>query len=222
MNPVELMLPFADHWLVQNSPARRVPSHGTHLLGTTYAIDFVGVDERGRTAPSISWRTAFASEPPELFYAFGRQVLSPVSGVIVGVHDGEVDHEARRAPLALLSYMAGQAGRLRQGLAAIGGNYVLIEAAPNVVVGLMHLKRSSVRVAMGETVEAGSHLADCGNSGNSTQPHLHLQAMDSSDPTTAHGLPIAFSAFSERSTRGAAFLPRRNAVPSEGSIIRGA
>ena len=36
-------------WL-RNSPARRVPSHGVDLLGQRYAIDFVGVDERGRTA----------------------------------------------------------------------------------------------------------------------------------------------------------------------------
>ena len=42
--PVVLALPFQGRWLAQNSPARRVPSHGTDLLGETYAIDFVAVD----------------------------------------------------------------------------------------------------------------------------------------------------------------------------------
>lgn len=40
---VELALPFAGRWAVQNSPARRVPSHGTDLMGELYAIDFVAV-----------------------------------------------------------------------------------------------------------------------------------------------------------------------------------
>lgn len=55
-SPVVLALPFTHRWVVQNSPARRVPSHGTDLLGQRYAIDFVGVDDRHRTAPKRDWR----------------------------------------------------------------------------------------------------------------------------------------------------------------------
>ena len=61
---VALSLPFAGRWLAQNSPARRVPSHGTDLLGGRYAIDFVGVDHRRRTADRRDWRTFLATEPP--------------------------------------------------------------------------------------------------------------------------------------------------------------
>ena len=66
-----LALPFTGRWLVRNSPARRVPSHGTDLLGSRYAIDFVGVDDQHRIAPR-DWRTLLATEPPERFPAFGR------------------------------------------------------------------------------------------------------------------------------------------------------
>ena len=45
---VGLSLPFAGLWRVENSPARRVPSHGTDMFGSRYANDFVGVDERHR------------------------------------------------------------------------------------------------------------------------------------------------------------------------------
>ena len=38
-----MSLPFTGMWKVENSPRRRVPSHGTHLLATTYAIDFVEI-----------------------------------------------------------------------------------------------------------------------------------------------------------------------------------
>ena len=77
---VEVSLPFSGGWKVENSPRRRIPSHGTNLLATTYAIDFVGVDDQDRSAPGVSWRTVDSTEPPELFFVFGRPVLSPVSG----------------------------------------------------------------------------------------------------------------------------------------------
>ena len=107
--------PFNGRWLARNSPARRAPSHGTHLFGTTYAIDFVGVDERGRSA-ARTWRTLFSVESPELFVGFGRPILAPARGRVVAVHDAEPDHVARRSQLALLPYALRQ--RERSGPAA--------------------------------------------------------------------------------------------------------
>ncbi|MCQ1948780.1 M23 family metallopeptidase [Arthrobacter sp. zg-Y859] len=218
--PLVVSLPFTGKWKVQNSPLRRVPSHGTHLLATTYAIDFVGVDDAGRSAPTASWRTAFGTEPPELFFAFGRPILAPVSGQVVTVHDGEADHEARRSQLALIPYMLGQQGRLREGTGAIAGNYVLIETADGgPVVGVMHLRSGSIRVSAGQQVREGEHLGDCGNSGNSTQPHVHVQAMDGADPWTARGLPLVFRSFGEKPVRGRTFLQRENELPQEASTV---
>ena len=218
--PLVVYLPFAGKWKVENSPLRRVPSHGTHLLATTYAIDFVGVDDGGRCAPSVSWRTALGTEPPELFFAFGRPVLAPVGGRVITVHDGEADHEARRSQLALVPYLLGQRARLRQGAGAIAGNYVLIEVADGgAVVGVMHLRSGSVRVSTGQQVREGEHLGDCGNSGISTQPHVHVQAMDGPDPWTARGLPLVFRSFGEKPARGRTFVPRENMLPQEGSTV---
>src|SRR5690606_16444772 len=54
VDAIVVELPGPGRGLVQNSPARRVPSHGTELFGTRYAIDLVGVDDRGRSAaPSL-------------------------------------------------------------------------------------------------------------------------------------------------------------------------
>src|SRR5690606_17908560 len=93
--PVELAPPFSGRWLVQNSPADRVPSHGTHLFATTYAIDFVPVDEVGRSA-RLGLRGLVRPEPPQAFVGFGRPVLAPSDGVVAAVHDGEPDHDAYR------------------------------------------------------------------------------------------------------------------------------
>ncbi|MBP3043015.1 M23 family metallopeptidase [Arthrobacter jiangjiafuii] len=217
---VAVSLPFTGKWKVENSPLRRVPSHGTHLLATTYAIDFVGVDDDGRTAPRVSWRTAFATEAPELFFAFGRPILAPVTGKVVAVHDGEPDHEARRSQLALVPYLLGQQERLRQGTGAIAGNHILIAADDGgAVVGVMHLRAGSLRVGAGRHVSEGEHIGDCGNSGNSTQPHVHVQAMDGRDPWTARGLPLVFRSFGEKPARGSTFITRANMLPQEGSIV---
>jgi Peptidase family M23 len=216
---IELPLPFTGRWLVRNSPARRVPSHGVDLFGERYAVDFVGVDERHRTAGVRDWRTLLASEPPERFVAFGRPILAPASGTVVDLHDGEPDHEARRSQLALVPYALGQAARLRRGVTAVAGNYVTI-ALPvsGTFVALAHLQAGSVRVSVDQQVAEGEQIAACGNSGNSTQPHLHLQVMDSADLAVARGVPMTFRRFRSWTDRTSSRVVERG-VPGEGTVV---
>lgn len=190
--PLALRFPFSGRWSARNSPARRVPSHGSHLFGTTYAIDFVAVDARGRPAPR-TWRTALATEAPEDFVGFGAPILCPVDGVVASTHDGEPDHRARRSQLALIPYLLTQARRARHGPGGLAGNHVVVAVSESGAYVLMaHLRRGSIRVSPGDRVTVGHHVGDCGNSGNSTQPHVHVQATDSTDWPRARGLPIAF------------------------------
>jgi hypothetical protein len=213
-------LPFTGRWVVQNSPARRVPSHGTDLLGGRYAIDFVGVDELHRTAGRRDWRTLLATEPVERFSAFGRPILAPTDGTVAAVHDGEPDHVARRSQLTLLAYALGQPARLRQGAAAVAGNHVILAiGGGGAFVALVHLRAGSVRVTVGDEVTAGQPLGECGNSGNSTQPHVHVQIMDGPDPARARGLPVAFRSFREWPRGGGPSRARGAGIPAEGSVV---
>jgi murein DD-endopeptidase MepM/ murein hydrolase activator NlpD len=216
---VTLALPFRGTWLARNSPARRVPSHGTHLFATTYAMDFIAVQGR-RTAGVRDWRTLVATEPPDRFYAFGLPILAPAAGTVVTVHDGEPDHEARRSQLTRVSYALTQAARARQGAGAIAGNHVILQLRDQRAYAVLaHLRAGSLRVAPGDEVDAGQQLGDCGNSGNSLQPHLHIQVMDSADPFTARGLPMAFAGY--RAQRRADATPTLVArgVPHEAEIV---
>jgi hypothetical protein len=189
---VVLELPFRGRWQARNSPARRVPSHGTDLFGVTYAIDFVAVDDRGRSAPS-SWRRWLSVEPPETFLGFGAPILAPLAGTVVLAHDGEPDHEARRSQPALAAYALGQARRVREGVPAIAGNHVVIAGGPSgPYVLLAHLQQGSLRVRPGDALTVGEPVGRCGNTGNSTEPHLHVQATDSVSWSQAAGLPIVF------------------------------
>lgn len=176
--PVVLALPFRGTWVVQNSPARRVPSHGTHLFATTYAIDFVAV------------------------------------------HDGEPDHEARRSPFALLAYAVTQASRARAGAGALAGNHVVVELADGAgFVVLAHLREGSLRVGTGDAVTTGRAVGECGNSGNSTQPHVHLQVMDCADPYAARGLPLAFRDYRVRPRRGGDGVVVGVGVPDDADVV---
>ncbi len=188
LSTVELTYPFAGRWLTQNSPADRVPSHGTTLFATSYAIDFVPVDEAGRTAP-ISLGTLLRPEPPERFPGFGRSILAPVAGVVVGVHQRSPDHRAFRG-LPSVGYALTQGRRVAGGWEALAGNHVMIATEAGPVVALCHLQRASVRVELGQRVQAGEQVGRCGNSGNSTEPHVHLQAIDRVDVARATAVPI--------------------------------
>ena len=175
-------LPFEGWWLSEVSPTRRVPSHGTDLFGTTYALDFLVVDDHGRTAPARSLRTVFAT---------------------------------------LIPYGLSQPRRIRRGLTVILGNHVIIQVAESpYYVGLVHLQRGSVQASAGDRVSAGDQIGRCGNSGNSTQPHLHIQAMDSPDPYAAKGVPLRFDEFQQhRPRQGAPWTLREQACPEQGSVI---
>lgn len=186
---VDLAYPFTGRWLVQNSPADRIPSHGTAQFASAHAIDFVPVGDDGRTAP-ITVRTMLRTEPPDRFPGFGRAILSPTEGEVVAALDTTVDHAAYRG-VPSVGYALSQSRRVRAGWRALAGNHVMIRAG-DVVIALCHLQQGSVVVRPGQRVRVGDELGRCGNSGNSTEPHLHVQAMTSADIDRAEPAPITF------------------------------
>ncbi|MGD7706531.1 M23 family metallopeptidase [Microlunatus sp. Y2014] len=192
-DPLDLAYPFHGRWLVRNSPANRVPSHGTALFGLSHAIDFVPVDDDGRSAP-YTLTSLLRTEPPSAFTGFGRAVVSPIDGVVVGTHTTEPDHDSFRG-LPSVGYALTQRRRLDSGLSAVIGNHVLVEttwAGGIAVVAVCHLQQGSVLVSSGDTVRSGQPIGRCGNSGNSTEPHVHLHALDSRDLLHSAAVPITF------------------------------
>lgn len=190
---MELDYPFCGRCLVQNSPANRVPSHGTDRFGTTFAIDFVPVDQENRSA-RFSARSLWCPEAPEKFVGFGQPVLSPVAGSVALAFDGSEDHHAYRG-FPSVSYALTQARRAAAGWGALAGNHVVIqESQSGHYVVLCHLRQGSIRVHLGQDIQIGAQVAEFGNSGNSTEPHLHVQAVNSLDFARVEGLTLSFPA----------------------------
>lgn len=190
--PVPLDAPVSGRWLALNSPARRVPSHGTHAYGQTYAVDMAH-DPADGSRPAFDWWPL--ARRAENFPAFGQPVLAPADGTVVRVHDRERDHWSRNSWPALLYVLVEAALRECLGPGRILGNHVVIDIGEGRYVALAHLRRGSIRVAEGDPVTAGERLASCGNSGNSTEPHLHFQLMDRPNVLFAAGLPFRFARY---------------------------
>jgi murein DD-endopeptidase MepM/ murein hydrolase activator NlpD len=160
---------------------------GRRHLGESQQEGHAGDDQQSDPDPRFEDQGGLS----RLFAGFGRHVLAPVAGTVVAAVDHEPDHAAHRG-LASVSYALTQRRRLAEGWPSLAGNHVVIEAAPGRLVALCHLRQGTLDVAVGQAVAAGDLLAECGNSGNSTEPHVHLQAFDRIDVTQAVGLPISF------------------------------
>ncbi|MQS10161.1 peptidoglycan DD-metalloendopeptidase family protein, partial [Streptomyces sp. IF17] len=190
--PVRVRIPVAGRWRAVNGPADKVPSH-THRHAQTYAIDLTHHPRsaEGGEVPTPPFRWFLpAFRRPEDYPAFGRPILAPGDGVVVRAVDGQRDHLTRTSLPGLgLMFPEGFArsmGRTRH----LFGNHVVIDLGNGVYAAMAHLRRGSIRVTAGDRVTAGRPIAECGNSGNSTEPHLHVQLMDGPDPATARGLPF--------------------------------
>lgn len=158
-------------WWVLNSPASKTSSHGTHGLGQTWAIDLVA-------EPADRERPAFGS---------------PVPGTVVRRHDRRRDHRARSGWLSIVQLLVVESFvRQVAGIRWLLGNHLVSDAGDGTYAVLARLRRGSPRVAVGDSVDAGQQVAECGNSGNSSEPHLHVRLTDSPWVAGACGRPMAF------------------------------
>ena len=144
-----------------------------------YATDIVALNHRGRRAWGVR------PEALDAYEIFDQAVVAPCDGIVSGTSDGAPD-----API-------GRVDPLKP-----AGNHVLLFCAvgrAGITLLLAHFRSGSVAVARGDRVRRGTLLGRVGNSGNSTEPHLHIHAVRGSetDPgavlATAHAVPLTFN-----------------------------
>jgi murein DD-endopeptidase MepM/ murein hydrolase activator NlpD len=188
--PVEVASPVTGRWSALNSPADKVPSHGTHNLAQTYAIDIVAEPEAGpaRPAPVWFWPVAHRNQA---YPAFGAPLHAVADATVAHAEDGQRDHLSRSSLIGVLYFwLIEGACRMIGGPRRIVGNHVVLDLGQGTYALYAHVQRGSLEVRAGDRVVAGQVLGRCGNSGNSTQPHVHFQLMDGPDMDTARGVPF--------------------------------
>lgn len=170
---VRYRLPFAGSWYIVNGGSSPQSSHSWDVIAQRFAYDFVVADEELRR-----WRTDGKALTDYLCY--GLPILAPADGEVVGVVEG-----VRDAPGV-------GSGWIDVFTRHFPGNMVVIRHAPDEYSMLAHLVPGSITVQVGEPVRAGQPIGRCGNSGHSSEPHLHFHVQDHADFFEAAGLPIVF------------------------------
>jgi hypothetical protein len=135
-----------------------------------YALDIVGLDDFGRRAAEI--------DPADLndYVIDGAPVRSPCAGQVIeavgDLPDNAIGETNIEAP---------------------AGNHVVI-ACGDIEVELAHFKQGTLSVAVGDQVIEGRTIAQVGNSGNTTEPHLHIHAVraGSGGANAGEGVPLSF------------------------------
>ncbi len=145
----KLYLPFKGKWLVAWGGDTKELNQHHDVDNQRFAFDFLGVGADGNTRKGNS-------NTNEDYNAFGREIDAPADGTVTDVITGVRDN----VPGSMNPYSA-------------LGNAVFIQHSDYEVSVLAHLKLGSINVKIGEKVLAGQKIGLCGNSGNSSEPHLH-------------------------------------------------
>lgn len=171
-------------WLAANGPSaesghRRavIPVYGGYYIAQRFAIDWVKVDEHDKTFSGDSLKNSS-------YYAYGNDALAVADGVVTEVKDGIPQNvpgiTSRAVPITLET---------------VGGNHVIVDIGGGRYAFYAHLQPGKIRVHVGDHVKRGQVLGLVGNSGNSTEPHLHFHISDASSPLGSEGIPYELQTF---------------------------
>ena len=194
---VVVEFPLRGEWVAVRTPAHRVPSHGTDMLGQRYAFDFVRPDHRRglRLHPGSALRGSLLGRRTREYYGWGQPIHAAFDGVVVAA----VDRVPERARVQMVGELAHTIRATvgfdpARGVDSVAGNHVIVQGADASAV-FAHLVPGTVSVTTGQRVRAGEVIGRVGHTGNSTAPHLHFHLMDAADPVRAKGIPCAFEEY---------------------------
>jgi hypothetical protein len=220
-NAVVVDFPLRGEWTVERTPAHRIPSHGTDILGQRYAYDFIRTDDRGHVHPARSLRWLLVGGRTQDCYGWGQSVHAAMAGEVVAAIDGQPErdrlHVVRESWMALKTARAYGSGARRIDPARLAGNHVIVRGEEAYAL-YAHLAPGSLLVRPGQHVSAGEELGRVGHTGNSTAPHLHFQLMDSADAPIANGILCAFASYEVR--RDGAWHHVHDGIPGRRERVR--
>jgi len=201
-NAITLEFPLKGEWMAENTPGSKIPSHGTDMLGQTYAFDFVQVNWEKKGIHFYHGSKLkyylFGVKLKENYF-WGQNVYAPCDGVVLKVKDGLYEKK-RIHPLINITNLikiivVHIIMKKPMTLQTALGNYIIMNCDNNVYACFAHFKKDSIKVKVGDTIIKGQVIGEVGHSGNSTSAHLHFQLMDNEDIKNAKGIPCVFEKY---------------------------
>ena len=172
------------NWLAANGPSntsvhRRAILfvNGKPKIGQRYAIDWVKLGADGKTFHDDE-------HDNRSYYAYDQPIYAAADGIIVNVKDGIAENIPNSGKIAAPI-----------GMDTIAGNHIVEDLGRGRFAAYAHLRPGSIKVTPGERVRVGQVLGRLGNTGNSSEPHLHFQVCDARSFVDSEGLPFAIAQF---------------------------
>jgi murein DD-endopeptidase len=161
------------------SPHRRavLPVDGQPHIGQRYAIDWVQLGDDGKSFKGDAHKNSS-------YYAWDQEIHAVADGKIVEAKDGIPENVPESGKLAVPITSD-----------TLAGNYIIEDLGDGHFAAYAHLRPATLKVKVGDTVRAGDVIAHLGNTGNSSEPHLHFQVCDAPSFFDSEGLPFAIDQF---------------------------
>jgi len=170
---VNYILPFTGKWTVVNGGLTKKLSHSWLLPSQRYAYDFIILDDKGKSFSGD--RRSVKS-----YHCYDKDIVAPADGKVVALYDKYKD-----------TFVDGKNAYCDS--SNIAGNYIVIKHHHSEYSAIAHLVPGSLKVKKGDMVKQGQVIAKCGNSGNSSEPHIHFQLQSGKSFFLSAGLPISFT-----------------------------
>lgn len=167
-NITKMSMPFKGEWTIFWGGDTKELNYHVVAKFQKNAFDIVVNNAEGKSYKSDG-------KINEDYYAFGKDLLAPCDAEVVLAVDGIKDNiPGILNPIYML------------------GNSVLLKTKNNEYILFAHFKQHSIKVKQGDLVKSGQVLGLCGNSGNSSEPHLHFHIQDAEDFAKATGVKCYF------------------------------
>ncbi len=172
---IELEFPLNNgSYYIAQGGNHSIINHHQKVLGQKFAIDVVKLNKYGFHSHSLL-PTCLSD-----YNVYGTNVYSPESGTVIKVVD---QHEDLVPPL--------------RDQANPAGNHIVFRIEnTNYGIVLAHLQYQSIQVKVGDSITKGQLLGKVGNSGNTTEPHLHMHCVAINDQEDflydAEPIPMTF------------------------------
>ena len=178
---IKYHLPFDGEWVVANGGIDRENSHSWNIFSQRYAYDFYIIQD-GKTHKENGMNVYD-------YHCYDQPVLVVADGIVVEIKNKFEDTKVTGKFEVLCD------------ATDVRGNYIVIQHAPHVFSMIAHLKKDSFCVKVNDKVIAGQMIAKCGNSGNSSEPHIHFQIQEGINFYFSASLPVYFDGIINHSNR---------------------
>lgn len=183
------ILPVSGKWTVLSGGMNKELSHSWDIISQRYAYDFIILDNEGRSFEGDA-------KSVQNYYCYGKEIVAPANGLVVKVSRRHEDSRVNGKAVYCDTW-------------DIRGNFIVIEHAEKEFSFIAHLAPRSITVNAGDIVKQGDIIAKCGNTGNTSEPHVHFQLQTGKSFYFSAGLPVIFNGISAQDKANYAIADKR-------------